>query len=106
RRNRNEPLPLQAGKEARQLRSIQRQPEADAFHMRTRHLLATLLLLIAAPLRAATDCTKPAVVCERAVPGALPLIDRGQPASIFADAADFPGVLRAVRDLRADLSAV
>ncbi len=38
--------------------------------------------------------------------GALALIDGGKPATVLADAADFPGVLRAARDLQGDLSAV
>ncbi|HEX3124093.1 MAG TPA: glycosyl hydrolase 115 family protein, partial [Rhodanobacteraceae bacterium] len=36
----------------------------------------------------------------------MALIDAGKPATILADAADFPGVLRAARDLQGDLSAV
>ncbi|MFT4249551.1 MAG: glycosyl hydrolase 115 family protein [Pseudomonas sp.] len=51
-------------------------------------------------------CAAPAAVCERAVAGALPLIEHGAPVTVLADANDFPGVLRAARDLRGDLSAV
>lgn len=51
-------------------------------------------------------CNEPAAVCERAVAGALPLIERGHPVAVLADAGDFPGVLRAARDLRDDLSNV
>jgi hypothetical protein len=63
-------------------------------------------LSIAAPARAATDCTRPASVCESAVAGSLALIDAGKPATIVADAHDFPGALRAARDLQSDISAV
>ncbi|HET7064698.1 MAG TPA: glycosyl hydrolase 115 family protein, partial [Rudaea sp.] len=72
----------------------------------------SLLLLILPALSAggslpiATDYTQPAAVCDHAVHGALALIDNGKPATILADAADFPGVLRAARDLQGDLSAV
>ncbi|MDH5823262.1 glycosyl hydrolase 115 family protein [Luteimonas sp. RD2P54] len=67
--------------------------------------LALLLAVGAAPATAA-ECARPAAVCERAVAGALPLVDDGAPATVLADEADFPGVLRAARDLQADLSAV
>lgn len=67
---------------------------------------AAALLLASAPLQAATDCAQPATVCERPVAGSLGLIDSGKPATIVADAKDFPGVLRAARELQGDLSAV
>ena len=62
-------------------------------------------LLLAGSSRAA-DCLQAAMVCEVAVAGALPLVKAGQPAAILADAGDFPGVLRAVRDLQVDLGKV
>ncbi|MEZ0470759.1 glycosyl hydrolase 115 family protein [Luteimonas salinilitoris] len=75
--------------------------------LRAAAAVALALVLVAGASRAqATDCTRPAAVCERAVDGALPLIADGVPATVLAGADDFPGVLRAARDLRADLSAV
>lgn len=77
----------------------------------TKHVLghAAVLLAVlafsAAPLQAA-GCTAPAAICEQAVAGALPLIEDGRPLPVLADAGDFPGVLRAAQDLRADLAAV
>src|SRR6185436_2127361 len=64
------------------------------------------LLVACMSARAATDCAQPAAVCDHAVHGALALIDGGKVATILADSADFPGVLRAARDLQGDLSAV
>ncbi len=72
---------------------------------RARFAVATLLLAYAS-LCAATDCAQPATVCDHAVHGALALVGGGNPAAILADAADFPGVLRAARDLQGDLSAI
>jgi hypothetical protein len=76
----------------------------------TRHVaarLAAVLVLAAACAGVqAADCTAPAVVCDEAVAGALPLVVDGTPAPVLADAGDLPGVLRAARDLRADLSVV
>lgn len=76
--------------------------------LKQKHLATLALLLACAPLQAqtATDCKQPATVCEQAVPGALALVEKGNPADIVADAADFPGVLRAARNLQADLSKV
>ena len=51
-------------------------------------------------------CQSPAAVCPTSARGAVALIEAGKPANILADATDFPGVLRAARDLRGDLSAV
>ncbi|MCD9032353.1 glycosyl hydrolase 115 family protein [Luteimonas sp. Y-2-2-4F] len=67
--------------------------------------LVWLALLCAWPLHA-RDCTQPTTVCEAAAPGALPLIADGRPVPVLVDEADFPGVLRAAGDLRADLAAV
>jgi hypothetical protein len=52
------------------------------------------------------ECREPASLCATAVSDGVALIDAGRPASILVDAHDFPGVLRAVRGLRSDLSAV
>ncbi|MFC4728448.1 glycosyl hydrolase 115 family protein [Coralloluteibacterium thermophilus] len=72
--------------------------------MRIATLLATLFLA-AAPVHA-NDCAAPAAVCERPVPGALPLIEDGRPLAVLVDDDDLPGVARAAGDLRADLAAV
>ncbi len=52
----------------------------------------------------AARAAEPAAITAAATPGAFPLIRAGQPARIEADVTDFPGVLRAVKDLRADLA--
>src|SRR5580658_6320053 len=39
-------------------------------------------------------------------PGAFPLVENGSAAALRADAADWPGVQRAARDLQADLNRV
>ncbi len=67
---------------------------------------ALALAVVGTQPRAADDCTQPAAVCGIAVSGALPLIEAGRPVPVLADEDDFPGVLRAARDLRSDLSAV
>ncbi|MDI9238443.1 glycosyl hydrolase 115 family protein [Lysobacter sp. LF1] len=71
-----------------------------------RAALAALTLLASAQVHAADDCARPAAVCERAVSGALALIDDGTPLGVLADGHDFPGVVRAARDLQGDLSAL
>ncbi len=71
-----------------------------------RAAIAAIALLASAQLHAADDCARPAAVCERAVHGALALIDDGRPVAVLADEHDHPGVLRAARDLRADLSSI
>ncbi len=75
--------------------------------MRALVVVAALALLASSPARAtATDCNAAAAVCDHAVSGALALIADGNPVGIAVDAKDFPGVLRAARDLQSDLSAV
>lgn len=53
-----------------------------------------------------SECREPVSLCTAVMSDGVALIDAGHPASIVADAHDFPGVLRAVRGLRSDLSAV
>jgi len=75
--------------------------------MKTVRTLAASLLLMCATARAADDtCALPAAVCAHAARGALTLIGQGAQAAIIVDAQDHPGVLRAARDLQADLGAV
>lgn len=71
-----------------------------------RLVFAVVALLAGTSLHAATDCTQPAAVCVQAETGAFALIEAGAPTAILADAKDYPGVLRAARDLQSDLSAV
>jgi hypothetical protein len=83
----------------------------DIFMKTAQALLLTGLAVLSVEAAGAapvtdTRCVEPGAVCERAVAGALPLIERGKPIAVLADAGDFPGVLRAARDLRTDLSAV
>ncbi|MDR0184076.1 glycosyl hydrolase 115 family protein [Lysobacter arvi] len=78
-----------------------------AFAPAARGLFAALVLLLPPAIsRAADDCAAPAAVCDDAVPGALALVDHGRVARVIVDAADFPGVLRAARDLQGDLGKV
>ena len=75
--------------------------------MKTLHWILAMSMSLCTGAHAAGDeCTQPAAVCEHAMRGALALIDRDAPATIVADDSDFPGVLRAARDLQADLAAV
>jgi hypothetical protein len=69
-------------------------------------VLAGLVLLACLPVHATTDCTQPAAVCDTAVEGSVALIDHAQPVGVLADAHDYPGVLRAARDLQSDLARV
>ncbi len=68
--------------------------------------VAAFALLASFAAQAADDCMQPAAVCVNASANALALIDHGAPLPILADGADFPGVLRAARDVQADLSHV
>jgi len=72
------------------------------------HTVAALcaLLCFALPAAAAEDCAQPATVCDDAVPGALALVDHGRVARVRVDDADFPGVVRAARDVEGDLAKV
>ena len=54
----------------------------------------------------AASCDAPASVCSTPLAGAATLIEKGRPAGVYADVHDLPGVLRAVRNLRQDLSEV
>lgn len=66
------------------------------------------LMLSFAPVvsRAADDCTQPAAICDDAVAGAFALVDNGRVARVIVDDADFPGVVRAARDVEGDLAKV
>jgi len=77
---------------------------ADA--MRALVAIALTLLALSPAHAATTDCSGAAAVCAGAVAGALPLIADGKAIDVATDAKDFPGVLRAARDLRNDLAAV
>ena len=46
------------------------------------------------------------IVSDQAVPGSFPLVNAKQPAPIFLDPSDWPGVLRAGGDLQADVERV
>ncbi|GAB3516145.1 glycosyl hydrolase 115 family protein [Pseudoxanthomonas daejeonensis] len=69
-------------------------------------LAATAMLAAGPRAHAAQSTAAPASIHETGVRGSLALIDGGHPAAVLVDAGDHPGVLRAARDLRADLSAV
>jgi hypothetical protein len=73
-----------------------------------RRLAILIALCSASSAGAAPVCSgAPVSLCSSsAVTGAVPLIDRGHPAAIYADPNDFPGVLRAARGLRDDLTRV
>ncbi len=69
--------------------------------------LLTILLLLAAPAAAqAQTGTEVHYVETLAAPGSFPLVSRGVAAPLYADSGDWPGVLRAVADLRADIGRV
>ena len=74
--------------------------------MRDLFLSAALTALIPGIAWASPDCSGPVAACERATPGALPLLAPGRVATILIDAGDEPGVARAAGDLVADLKAV
>lgn len=74
--------------------------------MKASRMFAVALLALLAQRAQADECAQAAAVCADPVPGAMALIEGGRPVAIVADAADFPGVLRAVRDLQGDLSKV
>lgn len=69
-------------------------------------MLLVVALPAAAQVRAGTDCARAAAVCTSKADGAATLIERGLPARVLVDDGDHPGVLRAARDLDADLAAV
>lgn len=72
----------------------------------SRVLVAAFALLACTRLHATPDCSQPAAVCVRAGAGTLALVDHAHPIGVLADAHDYPGVLRAARDLQADLARV
>lgn len=74
--------------------------------MRDLFLPAALTALIPGIAWASPDCSGPVAACERATPGALPLLAPGRVATVVIDAGDAPGVARAAGDLVADLKAV
>ncbi len=74
--------------------------------MRDLFLSAALTALIPGIAWASPDCSGPVAACERATPGALPLLAPGRVATVVIDAGDAPGVARAAGDLVADLKAV
>lgn len=73
-----------------------------------RRLLALVLAVAyASPAPAAQDgCPGGVLVCPGAGEGRLALVADGRPAALYADAEDNAGVLRAVRNLQADLGRV
>ena len=80
--------------------------------VKNRFCLTTLVLLAAtllAPLlRAEPSLGLPDEIIVNATPpaGAFPLVNKKHAASLWYDAADFPGVVRAVGDLQADIERV
>ncbi|HUG11817.1 MAG TPA: glycosyl hydrolase 115 family protein [Opitutaceae bacterium] len=69
-----------------------------------RILSVALCLTFAPALRAATIA--PPILAAPEAPGAFPLVSGGSAAPLHASAADWPGVLRAARDLQADVERV
>ena len=72
----------------------------------SRLLHCALLLLALLLARPAFACEGAAAVCPEGGPGAVALVTSSRPAAILSDPGDDAGVLRAVRDLRADLRRV
>jgi hypothetical protein len=77
-------------------------------HVRTQlaRVLTPVALSMLAATSAAAACTGPAAVCPSADASAFPLIAAGRPAAVSVDPGDFPGVVRAAKDLQADLGRV
>ncbi len=79
----------------------------------TRELVAGaagLLLLLAVPFsaapRAATPIGRTAYVATTAAPGSFPLVRNRRAATLYVDATDWAGVVRAAGDLQADVNRV
>ncbi|HVY85823.1 MAG TPA: glycosyl hydrolase 115 family protein, partial [Caulobacterales bacterium] len=72
--------------------------------MRLFFLSLALFLGLAAPSFA--ECAGPVAVCPGQAQGAMALVREGRPVAIYADAHDWPGVLRAARNLQSDLGRV
>ncbi len=68
--------------------------------------LAVLFLFLVAGPVAAAECERPAGVCGKPFPGAVPLIEGGRPIPFILDGTLDPGVVRAAQDLRTDLGRV
>lgn len=85
---------------------VRRRHDEDGSVTSLRAVAAAFALLASAPSFATEDCAQPAAVCDVAVRGALALVDHGHTARVLTDEVDFPGVLRAARDLQGDLSRV
>ena len=76
---------------------------------RATHRLLALLLLTAGFVATADAQVRPdaqTYVVNEAAEGRFPIASSGALATIYADADDYPGVLRAVRDLQADVERV
>lgn len=71
----------------------------------SRTLAAALAFAIAA-LSGAAACDAPAALCAEPSRERFALIADGAPSAIYADTEDYPGVLRAVRNLQTDLASV
>jgi hypothetical protein len=85
-----------------------RRPDRTPFRSLVRRLLtpvAPLAVLLAATAAAAA-CEGPAAVCPGSNAAAFPLIASSKPAAVFVEAGDWPGVVRAVKDLQSDLGQV
>ncbi|HAY05533.1 MAG TPA: glycosyl hydrolase, partial [Hyphomonas sp.] len=67
-------------------------------------LMMVFAFLLGSARAAGPECGAPLGVCEGQVAGAFPLIAGEVPVAVMADAADWPGVLRAASNLTTDLS--
>ncbi|MBO9708561.1 MAG: glycosyl hydrolase 115 family protein [Caulobacter sp.] len=67
-------------------------------------LALAAVLAVGAPMAAPVRAAEPAAITAPPAAGAFPLIAQGRSARIETDVTDWPGVLRAVNDVRSDLA--
>ena len=74
--------------------------------MRRTGLAVAVAALVVGAGAPAVACEGPVAVCERLSTSGAPLILAGRPARVITDPTDWPGAIRAARDLQADLARV
>lgn len=67
-------------------------------------LMTVFACLLGTARASGPECGAPLGICDGQVAGEFPLISGGVPVAVMADEADWPGVLRAARNLTTDLS--
>ena len=77
---------------------------ATLLHLRC--VVALLLLPMLALAQAASQPVGPSYVSTKKTTGSFPLVANGQVAHLYASERDWPGVLRTIRDVQADINRV